>query len=112
MRAGPLRHVIDVQSPLPVTANSGATAPAFDEQTPYAQLYAAIEPLRGREAVSADGMASIATHKITTRYRAGITTDMRIKFGTRYFGIESIRNLDERNIMLEIIAVEGAVQGR
>lgn len=112
MRAGRLPHLIDIQSPAPETANSGAVSPAWDEQTPFVQCYAAIEPLRGREAIAADGMGSQATHRITTRYIQGVTTDMRIVFGARKFGIESVRNVDEADIMLEMIAVEGMVQGK
>jgi SPP1 family predicted phage head-tail adaptor len=112
MRAGRLTHLITIQSPAPATATSGATAPAWDEQTPFVQCYGSIQPLRGREMVSAEGIAPQATHKITTRYIAGVNTDMRIVFGERTFGIEQVRNIDESDVMLEIIAVEGTVQGK
>lgn len=111
MRAGKLTHLIEIQSPIETTDAAGGPIPTWDEQTPYAQLYASIQPLRGRE-ILAPAAESEVTHKITTRYKAGITTDMRIKFGERYFGIESVINVDESNVMLEIMAVEGRVQGR
>jgi SPP1 family predicted phage head-tail adaptor len=111
MRAGKLIHLIEIQSPIETTDAAGGPIPTWDEQTPYAQLYASVQPLRGREIIAA-GTDTQTTHKITTRYKAGITTDMRIKFGERYFGIDSVINVDERNVMLEIMAVEGRVQGR
>ena len=111
MRAGRLNHLIEIQSPIETTDAAGGPIPTWDEQTPYATLYASVQPLRGRE-INAPAAESIVTHMITTRYKSGITTDMRIKFGDRYFGIDSVLNVDERNIMLEIMAVEGRVQGR
>jgi len=46
------------------------------------------------------------THKIRIRYRSGMTSKNRIKFGSRYFNITSILNPDERNIMIDMFAVE------
>jgi SPP1 family predicted phage head-tail adaptor len=111
MRAGRLTHLIEIQSPVETTDDAGGPIPTWDESTPFAQLYASIQPLRGRE-ILALGPEAVTTHKITTRHCAGITTDMRIKFGERYFAIESVINVDEADVMLEIMAFEGRTQGR
>jgi len=48
------------------------------------------------------------THKIMMRYDSGITSDMRIVFGSRTLQIQHYRNLEERDEWLEIFAEEGA----
>jgi SPP1 family predicted phage head-tail adaptor len=47
------------------------------------------------------------SHKITIRFRSGITAKMRIKFGTRMFNIRSVINIEERSRWIEIMADEG-----
>ena len=111
MRAGKLTHLIEIQSPVETTDDAGGPIPTWDESTPFAQLYARVRPLRGREIIAL-GPQSATTREIETRYCAGITTDMRIKLGDRYFGIESVLNVDESDVMLLIMAVEGRTQGR
>lgn len=42
----------------------------------------------------------------TIRYTNGITSKMRIKFGTRLFNIRAVVNIDEKNELLELTAEE------
>lgn len=69
-------------------------------------VWASVEPTRGREYQEAQRIRPELTYKITTRYHKGITPDMLIKFGERYFNIVSVINVRERNEMLEIICTE------
>lgn len=69
-------------------------------------VWASVEPTRGREYQEAQRIRPELTYKITTRYHAGITPDMFIKFKERYFQIISIINVRERNEMLEIVCTE------
>lgn len=69
-------------------------------------VWASVEPTRGREYQEAQRIRPELTYKITTRYHKGITPDMFIKFGERYFNIVSIINVREQNAMLEIICTE------
>ena len=68
--------------------------------------WASIEPKSGREYWNAQQVQSAVTHRIKILYRAGITADMRIQHGERYFHIASVIDPDERHIELEIIATE------
>ena len=68
---------------------------------------ASLEPLRGGEALRALQLEDRVTHRITTRYRAGITAKMRIRFKSRLFNIRSVINVEEANRFLEIMAEEG-----
>ena len=69
-------------------------------------VWASVEPTRGRDYQEAQRIRPELTYKITTRYHKGITPDMLIKFGERYFNIVSAINVRERNEMLEMICTE------
>ena len=69
-------------------------------------VWASVEPTRGREYQEAQRIRPELTYKITTRYHKGITPDMLIKFGERYFNIVSAINVRERNEMLEMICTK------
>jgi len=72
-------------------------------------FYADIEPMKGREAIEAEQLIGKQPYKFTTRYSsevASIDNESRIEFGTRYFNIHSVVNLNEENEFLEVIAWE------
>jgi len=48
----------------------------------------------------------VVTHRIRIRYRTGVIPAMRIKYGTRYFNINSVINPNSDNRMLDILATE------
>jgi SPP1 family predicted phage head-tail adaptor len=76
------------------------------EWVTFLTAYASIDPLVGREYMAAKQVQSEATHKIRMRYRAGITTTMRVKCGDRDFDIVSLLNIEERKRELLIMATE------
>lgn len=106
LRAGELRHRIDLQS------NSGSTRNAFGETaeawaTMAASLPAKVEPLSGRELFSAQQIQPDISHKVTIRYRQGLNAKMRVIFGARTFNVEGPpKNVEERNIVIELMCRE------
>jgi SPP1 family predicted phage head-tail adaptor len=46
------------------------------------------------------------TYLITIRYHSGITPKMIVKYGSQYFKIAGIVNVEERNQFLEITCIE------
>ncbi len=72
----------------------------------HAEVWAAIEPLSGREAWIAQQSQATTTHKITILYRPGITADMQALYDGRTFRFDSVVNLDEANRHLIIMATE------
>lgn len=104
------RHYVTIQSQVVSTNTYGEENISWvDDITDYA---CEIKPIRGDEYYNARQIKSIVTHKITMRY---ITlsdgtrikqSNSRIKFGDRIFNIESVINLMERNIDLELMVVE------
>ena len=103
MRAGNLRHRVQVQS---LTIAPDTWGAGEETWTTVHNVWAAIWPLRGVESLEQMKLESEVTHKIRIRYHSGITPKHRIKWESRLFNIKSIINVDERNIYLEIMATE------
>lgn len=77
-----------------------------DNWSDVATVWAAIDPVSGREFYAAEQSQSEVTHKVRCRYRAGLDTAMRIVCGTRLFEIESIIDWEERHESLLIMCKE------
>lgn len=60
------------------------------------QLWGAIEMLRGDERVRAGRPEQAVTHRVTLRYRDGVTSAMRLARGLRKFAIRSAADPDGR----------------
>ena len=103
-RACDLRHTITIEE---FTKKRQAGAGHTRSWSTFATARACIEPLRGRERLHAMQIEDSVSHKITIRWRSGVTAKMRIKFGTRIFNIRAAINLEERSRFIEIIADEG-----
>jgi SPP1 family predicted phage head-tail adaptor len=100
------RHRITLQKKTTTENNIGDNVATWSDVT---TVWAAVEPLRGKEEIISAQVTSETTHRITVRYRDGLNSHMRIKFGSREFRIESLINLDERNRQLELMCVETEV---
>lgn len=103
------RHYITIQSQKVTTNTYGEENISWVDDS---ECFAEIKPIRGDEYYNARQIKSIVTHKITMRYTTlsdGTRikqSNSRIKFGDRIFNIESIVNLMERDIDLELMVVE------
>jgi SPP1 family predicted phage head-tail adaptor len=104
MRSGTLRHKITIQSAALSTDTMSASA--TENWSTYTTAWAEIKPLKGMEAVEHKKLGQETMHRIWIRYQSGITTAMRIVYGSRTFEIRGVRNPDERNVLLEIMAEE------
>lgn len=104
MRAGTLRHRVTIQQ-LSADTKDADGRPAGSWQD-VATVWAAVEPLRGREFWEAAAQQSEVTIRVRIRYRAGITAAMRVKFGDRLLEIVHSINVDERNRELHLMCRE------
>lgn len=101
---GKLRHRVSLQSA--TTVNDSYGQPTRTWAT-YATVWALVEPVSGEESTLAMQLQGGTTHKITIRYRAGVSVGHRILYGTRIFNISAPpRDEEERKIWLEIDAEE------
>src|ERR1700722_18578897 len=71
--------------------------------TDFADTWAAIVVLQGRELDKAQQIVSEVTHRITIPYQTGVASQMQVQFGTRLFQIQAVLNPDERNNELQLL---------
>lgn len=104
MRAGLLRHRLEVQRP-----TNEAIGDAGNPEVTYtteAPVWGSIVPLSVAERLSAGQVEAQATHVITIRHHKTIGQTWRFKFGQRYFAIASILPIDSRPIEMQIMVRE------
>lgn len=103
--AGKMRHRITIQQ------RSGSTQNSFGSpQTTwvtFATVWAEVGPLSGRELIAAQSVQSEISQQVTLRYRAGITTAMRVLFGPRVFNINSVLDENEAHEKITLLCTEG-----
>lgn len=104
MKAAALRHRVSLQSSEDSADGGGGSTTVWSE---VATLWASIEPLKGVERVAAQQIETRLTHRVRLRHRLGVTTAMRIQFGSRIFNIHAVINPQERNRLLELLCEEG-----
>ncbi len=71
--------------------------------------WASIRPVSASEIIKSRREEMIISHRIKIRYRSGITSAMKIIYGSREFDINSVINIDEANREIEILATEVAL---
>lgn len=75
-------------------------------------VWAAIAPIRGREFFAAAQLQGAVDYRVTIRYNASVTRDMRILFGATVLDIVSEPiNVNSRNESLELMCVSGIRDG-
>lgn len=86
MRAGHLRHLIEIQKPVETRTDDGGVT--TDWKT-IDNVWAEVKPIKSDESVTADRKIATMTHAIRIRYYPRtITNEHRILFGSRVFSIE------------------------
>ena len=103
MRAGPLRHRVAIQANTPVPNAIGEHVAGWDT---VISVWASVAPVSGKETFRNNKESAEVSHKIRMRYNSTITVAHQILFGSRVFDIQFIKNFEERNIDLEVYAIE------
>ena len=108
MRAGMRRHFVTIQRKSSSQNTYGEDAFSWVDDS---ETWAAILPIRGDEFFSSQQVQSSVTHKISMKYQTlsdgtRINPNCRIVLNSRIFNISSVINPEERDIDLEIMAVE------
>lgn len=103
MRIGRLRHRVTIQAETATTDAGGGYASAWAD---VATVWARLEAMEGRELVLGGVIRGDASHRVTMRYRAGVTPDNRIVYDGRVFDVVSVANLEERDEALRIMCRE------
>lgn len=104
MRSGSLDKLINIESLTVTTDGMGASVESW--ATYKSNVWAAIWPVSAKEIIQSGKVEAEITHRIRTRYVDGVTSAMRIKYGSTYFKIISVINPGTENRMFDILALE------
>jgi SPP1 family predicted phage head-tail adaptor len=104
IRAGDLRHRIQIQQNSPTVGSRGE---AIDAWATFASRWAAIKSLSGEEVPYARRLDAKLTHELTIRYTAGVTPQMRVLYGSdptamRVLSIEAVFDPDGRTEAMKL----------
>ena len=103
MRAGKLRHRIDLKSPTETNdGKGGVTTTWTTDATVWAERY----DLKGPEQIQSMQLATPITAKFRIRYRSDVQATWRIVHGDTTYRIVSAPVADARNSMLEMVVQE------
>jgi len=107
-QTGQLKHRVTIQYKKKTKNSYGEETVSWIDD---AVCWAAIWPVRGMEYFAAQQIHSAVSHKIRMRYRTlsnetSLNSNCRIKFGDRYFEIQSTIDVDEGHIWLDLMCVE------
>ena len=97
--AGQLRHRVTLQSKTEARNDYGEPEHTWSDE---ATLYAKVDPLSADERTDAQQVGSQRTHKVTIRYRPGVTSEKRLRFDGRTLNITSVINPLEYDRWLEL----------
>lgn len=113
MRAGRLRHLVELQHNAPAVSNK-LNEPTDNWQT-LASVWASIRPMSGREFFAAQQVQSDVSHEIKIRYFPGLTPKDRVRWFevrpggqdvTRVFDIKAVLPPDEEYREIRLMCTE------
>lgn len=109
MRAGLLRHRIEIQEPVEAqSSTTGAVVPTSWRR--FADVWADVSPVSGSERFIAAQLVATASHTIRFRYLAGVTVKMRAVLGqgtaARVFTFTAVQDFRERHREIVVAASE------
>lgn len=111
MRSGRLRHRVTLQNRVAASPSNLASGEVDASWTDYLTVWASVEPLSGRELIAAQQVNSDVSVRVRLRWRDGITAQMRVSFGGRYYEILAVVDREVRNREIELMCSEGVAHG-
>lgn len=95
-----------------------ADSPAQDDYgepsntwTEFATVWAAVEPIQGREFWAQQQVQSEVKVRVRTRYISGVLPNMRISYGSRILDIVEVIDPQEKHEELQLMCSEGLTNG-
>ena len=73
--------------------------------------WVSIEPMSGRELMSAQAVNAETTHKVEMRYRPGVNSALRGIYQGRVFNILAVMDEDMAHKVLTLLCSEGLIRG-
>ena len=103
---GKLRNKITIENP---ALNNDTYGGYSTTNITYIKAFAQVTPKPAKQIFSdttGERIQNPQDFEFLIRYRTGLTTSMRVKFGTRTFNIKSIENDNEYDRYMKIVATE------
>jgi SPP1 family predicted phage head-tail adaptor len=100
---GWLRHRVTIEIAEAAPDAAGGETVSW---SPFATVWARIEPTGEREEVVADHLAGVVTHRVTIRWRDDIVGGMRIAYRGRLFRVLTVHDPEETQRYLVARAAE------
>ncbi len=108
VRAGDFNRRISIQQRSTAPDSFGQASQTWTE---LIACWARLEPLSGRELLSAQAINAEVTHLVEIFYRPTVTAAMRVVYQGRIFNIQSVIDPDMAHVSLELLCSEGLNQG-
>lgn len=103
MKAGQLRHRVTIERLDVGQDSAGAIVESWSE---FAVVWAAVEPIGGREYWQAQQVAAENSVRVRIRYVEGVVPTMRIVYGSRKLNILAVVDIEERHRELQLMCSE------
>jgi SPP1 family predicted phage head-tail adaptor len=112
MNPGDLRHRVTIQKFVEEADEFNTPKTTPDPWVTFYTVWAAVEPLSGRELLVANNVTPQTRIRVRIRYLKGVTQGMRVKYGERIFNIQSVADIKERHREMELMCIEGDLSER
>lgn len=112
MKTGELRHRITIQEKSVTRASNGEENETWASIATVPEVWAKVEPLRGREFFAAQETQSSIDYRITIRYRSDLDRTMRVVWGSETLDIVSVIPVRGEHKWLELMCASGVRNAR
>jgi SPP1 family predicted phage head-tail adaptor len=99
---GAMQHRVTLLQRNSRRTDEGESLPPTD----FADTWASIKVLQGRELDKAQQIVAEVTHKVVIPYQDGVESDMLVQFRNRLFVIQAVQDPDERQVELHLLCAE------
>ena len=103
LKIGTLRNWLEVQS---FTESRNSFGDVVRSWSTDETRWASVTPISGQEIFAQEQADARITHRIIVRYVSGLNETQRLKEGSRIFNIIVVRNVQDRDVFQEVLAIE------
>ncbi len=90
---GELRARLVLEGPVETPDRAGGVTRSW---TPLASVWGDVATLNAQQRLEADQIGQTVTHRLTLRWRAGLSTKQRLRRGSQIFLIRGVQDPDDR----------------
>lgn len=103
MKTGELRHRVTIEEKTVTKDSYGGEEVTWSE---VATVWAAVEPLQGREFLDGRRLEAEISTRIRMRYRSGVLPGMRVTWGDHTYDVEAVIEHESRRRELRLMCRE------